>query len=717
MVLLSKIANLTFKLTRVLRENPRAFLPRAKAKLRKIFFKRVNTGWLTSGKVRAGGVFYPAAELSPGSAAYRQLSGVLSHPVTVIVPVYRGVDVTRRCLDSLMGSDLPDKTRILILNDCSPDVSMPSLLATYEADPRVTLIHQQENLGFVGNVNFGMRWCQEDDVVLLNSDTVVAGTWLQSLAAHAQQARGPNHVATVTATSNNATICSFPVMAGRDGWPAGLSTGLVQSVLGRHCAGRSVELPTGVGFCMFISRAALSAIGFFDEEAFGKGYGEENDFCMRALKSGWKNLQALDCAVFHQGEVSFGSGSHPGKERATRIINERYPDYESLVGIHAAQDPARLVRMGAGLALMAASGKAVHLILTHIHGGGVERAVREFVGRLGDQVEFLVLSRAPEKGFYRIRSADPSWGIDIHFNSRYSGDAFGDILRLGGVTHLHIHHLMDFDFAMLDLIRKSNVSFDFYVHDYWTICPQITLTDLRGRYCGEPDREACNTCISQRHLRSHAPIASGLPRDIVAWRNLYRHFLVAARQVIAPSQDVKARMQKYLAGVAIEVVYHEDQAPLVARKPVSPKLIPPAPLKVAVLGAIGVHKGLHMISQVQGVILSRKLSIEIVVIGEIDPYTTTAHAVRCTGVYKDSDLAGILARENVHLIWFPAGAPETYSYTLSHAVRAGLPVLAPEIGAFPERLNGRAATELLPVDADAGTIAEVMNQFRVRFST
>ena len=74
-------------------------------------------------------------------------------------------------------------------------------------------------------------------------------------------------------------------------------------------AGRSVELPTTVGFCMYIRRAALADVGLFDAETFGRGYGEENDFCLRASARGWRHLLACDTFVYHEGAVSFGAGA------------------------------------------------------------------------------------------------------------------------------------------------------------------------------------------------------------------------------------------------------------------------------------------------------------------------------------------------------------------------------------------------------------------------
>ena len=67
---------------------------------------------------------------------------------------------------------------------------------------------------------------------------------------------------------------------------------------------------------MYIRRAALADVGLFDADAFGRGYGEENDFCLRASARGWRHLLACDTFVYHEGTVSFGAGAQPLRDRA-----------------------------------------------------------------------------------------------------------------------------------------------------------------------------------------------------------------------------------------------------------------------------------------------------------------------------------------------------------------------------------------------------------------
>ena len=96
---------------------------------------------------------------------------------------------------------------------------------------------------------------------------------------------------------------------------------------------RSIAIPTGVGFCMYIRRACLDEIGLFDAETFGRGYGEENDFCMRAAAAGWRNVLAGDVFVYHEGAVSFSGERLALTENADpvrpQIAHARWPSGRS----------------------------------------------------------------------------------------------------------------------------------------------------------------------------------------------------------------------------------------------------------------------------------------------------------------------------------------------------------------------------------------------------
>lgn len=264
----------------------------------------------------------------------------------VVVPVYDGYEALSACLCSLRRT-LPRAARLQLVDDASPDARVLPLLRAFAADPPCTVeLHAQPcNLGFVGTVNAAMARAS-GDVVLLNADTLATAGWLERLAACAD---ADPRIATATPFSNNAEICSLPEFCRANPLPDD------PDAVARACRAAGApeypELPTGVGFCMYIRRAALRAIGDFDAATFFRGYGEENDFCRRAAGHGWRNVLCDDAYVAHRGGASFaGTGHAPGGDNLARLV-ARYPGYNALVADFIARDPlaARRARIVAAL--------------------------------------------------------------------------------------------------------------------------------------------------------------------------------------------------------------------------------------------------------------------------------------------------------------------------------------------------------------------------------
>jgi GT2 family glycosyltransferase len=261
--------------------------------------------------------------------------------IDVVIPVYRGLRETRRCVESVLASRQAAPFETVVIDDATPEAQIASWLDSLAGEGRITLLRNPANLGFVASVNRGMSHHPDRDVVLLNSDTEVANDWLDRLAACA--GREPR-IATVTPFSNNATICSYPFEGWQGEIPGTLGLPELDRLFATVNAGRAVEIPTAVGFCMYIRREALVAFGLFDAERFGRGYGEEIDFCMRAVKAGWKNLLAGDVFVFHEGSVSFSAESHALQQVAGKRLVEVHPDYPARVHEYLVADPANGLR-------------------------------------------------------------------------------------------------------------------------------------------------------------------------------------------------------------------------------------------------------------------------------------------------------------------------------------------------------------------------------------
>ena len=624
--------------------------------------------------------------------------------VDLIIPIYRGVEETRRCIESVYEARCRASMRVLVINDCSPEREMFEYLAQARERYGFEYLINEHNLGFVGTVNKAMAMSEENDVLLLNSDTEVSGDWLDRIA---DQAYADEAVATVTPLSNNATICSYPDFSGRRRLQPGIGLAELNDACWAVNAGRSVEVPTGVGFCMYIKRKCLDTLGLFDAEAFGKGYGEENDFCMRVAEHGWRNILALDTFVFHAGEVSFAADSAVGKQRGMEALLAKHPQYLLKVASHIAHDPGRVYRAAITCQLWRASGKPVVLLVTHNLGGGTERHVVEIAERYARDSHVLIMRPSGTSAAYGVSLQAMGdyapFNIDLDVSSE---GAFELLLRALPITQIHIHHLLGYTKEFQQAVGKLGISFDFTLHDYYTVCPQINLTTDGVHYCGEPDQAGCNACI--RSKPAHGA------RDIASWRLACEWVLKDAEKVFVPSMDAARRARRYAPDANVVAIYHEAAEASWSHAAPRRSLDKQDKLRVAVIGVLAPHKGRQLVLDAAIAAIAQNLPLEFIVIGDafgMLPPPSVA-AIRSTGRYREEELAALLASEQPDLILFASQWPETYSYTLTAALKAGLPVMAPNLGAFPERLSRRAWTFTFDWKANGTELAKQLAELR-----
>jgi GT2 family glycosyltransferase len=254
----------------------------------------------------------------------------------VIIPVYNAAAELDRCLQTVQAT-VPPGTEVLIIDDASPDPAVAAVLRAWQnrGGPGWRFLRNAENLGFVRTANRGMRLSlNRGDVVLLNSDTEVTRGWLQGLG---RCLASDAAIATATPWTNNGEIVSIPRFCAAN--PAPADAGAVAAAIAGAAPACYPDLPTAVGFCMAVARRAIDRIGLFDEALFGRGYGEENDYSMRARDAGMRNVLCDDVYVVHLGGRSFGPlGLEPGEDSMRRLLS-RHPGYLEQVQAFIAADP------------------------------------------------------------------------------------------------------------------------------------------------------------------------------------------------------------------------------------------------------------------------------------------------------------------------------------------------------------------------------------------
>jgi GT2 family glycosyltransferase len=270
--------------------------------------------------------------------------------IDVVVPVYGNRSLTLAAIGSALAAPNRTAHEVVVVDDASPDRLLSDDLQQLADAGLVTLLRNERNAGFVTSVNRGMALHPDRDVVLLNSDTRVFGDWLDRLVAVLQ---ATPRVGTATPLSNAATIVSYPLTLRDNSHPLEIDFAALDALCAQFAL-PPVAIPTAVGFCMAIQRRCLDDVGSFDVARFGRGYGEENDFCMRAARAGWSHLAAANVFVWHRGGASFGAQRSALIEAAQATIEELHPGYRGGIHDFIRRDPLKQVRATLDAARVAA---------------------------------------------------------------------------------------------------------------------------------------------------------------------------------------------------------------------------------------------------------------------------------------------------------------------------------------------------------------------------
>lgn len=595
-------------------------------------------------------------------------------PVDIIIPVYDGFDQTVRCIDSVLASDYAHDCEIIIINDGSPNQKLTDYLMEHADTGKFTLLTNEKNLGFVATVNKGMRLHEDRDVVLVNSDTIVANNWLDRLY---ECAISDDAIATVTPFSNNAEICSFPVLCKSNELVGDKSVSEIDSFISKYHFSEPIFMPTAVGFCMYIKRSALEKVGYFDEEAFGRGYGEENDFCLRCEAVGLRHALCTNVFVFHEGGVSFSHEKLERVENAMQILDKKYPHYHRLVHEHIQQDPARHLRQKIQLDMLAEESRRTILFMTHDMGGGIQTHINEMQAFFSDKINILVLKPNDEEGLELCFTAR-HFDLHLFFSMRSEFSLLVDTLVYLGVERIHIHHVMRMPVKALELPRILALPYDVTLHDYYFINANPTLTDKQGVFVEDPKDRPVKCAESY-------PLPTGY--SLSSWQAFSRSVLDGAKRIFSPSKACAQIYNSYFPHLSITVAYHPD-AEMIKSYP-APYVVPVAEnekLRIAVIGAVSREKGADKFEHTacHRDPLDR---LEFHLIGYA--YKPMRETITSHGAYKNDELQGLIEQINPHVIWFPAQWPETYCYVLSSALESGRPIMASNLGSFEERLAGR----------------------------
>lgn len=228
-------------------------------------------------------------------------------PVDIIVCVHNALDDVKKCLDSVI-QNTHYNYRILLVNDGSDAETTDFLRRFSRQHQHCNLLENKEPLRYTYAANQGMRHSVAPIVVMLNSDTVVPTNWLKRMMETLFSA--PN-IGMTGPLSNAASWQSVPNIFDDSGdWavnylPDNHDLESFAKLIHRISEKEFPRVDFLNGFCLAIKREVITAIGYFDEVTFPQGYGEENDYCLRARDAGFELAVADHAYVYHAKSRSY----------------------------------------------------------------------------------------------------------------------------------------------------------------------------------------------------------------------------------------------------------------------------------------------------------------------------------------------------------------------------------------------------------------------------
>lgn len=609
-------------------------------------------------------------------------------PVTLVMPVFDAFELLTEALARIAAHTVGD-WQLIVVEDASRDARVRPMLRDWAAarPGRVELIENAQNLGFIGAANRGLAAAAARDpdgrriVILINSDAMVPPGWDARLVA---PMRDDPTVASVTPMSNEAELLSVPVICA----PLALRSGEGEAIdaVARGFGPRQglCDAPTGVGFCMAMNPAFLARRPGFDP-AFGRGYGEEVDWCRAVMAMGGRHLYLPGLFVEHRGGASFGTAAKRALlQKNGAIVSARYPDFDGAVQRFLSEDPLATPRLILGLAWADARARAaglrVPVLLAHSLGGGAEsylqrRIAQEVAGPGGAAVVLRV-------------GGGLRWQIELHCAAGRTICGTDDAAQMRAVLgQLSARRMIyscgvgDPDPAELpgllcELGEGSAHRLEMLIHDYFPLSPSYTLLDADGRYRGLPEPGRADRAHRIRRPDGHV-------LDLAAWRALWARPMAAAEEIVTFSRASGDLVRAAWPDLASRIVLR-PHPPLSEIAPL-PAPAPGARPVIGVLGNINAHKGADLL-----VALSRRLARErqagLVILGELDPAYRLAPPARVHGRYRLEDLAGLVRRYGITCWLVPSIWPETFSYVTQEVLATGLPAYGFDLGAQGEAL-------------------------------
>lgn len=233
--------------------------------------------------------------------------------IAVVICVHNALDDVKNCIQSVMETEYESELLEVIIVDDGSQEKTATYLRTYEEkNEGVRLIRRPKAGGYTVAANTGLGSVDADIYALLNSDTIVPRLWLKKMSRIFLE---NSDVGLVGPLSNAASWQSVPERSNPEGgWainelPKGIDINAMDKIVqeSKNVDSPFPRVPLLNGFCYLVKSDLIKKIGYLDEKGFPRGFGEEDDFSLRAADAGFGLMIATNSYVYHAKSKSYGS--------------------------------------------------------------------------------------------------------------------------------------------------------------------------------------------------------------------------------------------------------------------------------------------------------------------------------------------------------------------------------------------------------------------------
>ncbi len=236
--------------------------------------------------------------------------------VSLIVLTYNNLDLTKKCLNSILNNTVYDNYEVILVDNNSTDGTQDYLKNTYANNGKFKIILNEENVGFAAGNNIGLAEATGDILVILNNDTYVSKYWLEPIVS-------------ILISEDVGLVCPVTNNIGNEAkiniqYDNFNEMNIQALIYTSKNAGKTHPMNSVAFFCAAMRKDVFDEIGPLSEE-YGLGYFEDDDYSLRVLNAGYKNYAIEGSFVHHHLSASFNK---LGEEKKQKLMEKNRAIFE-----------------------------------------------------------------------------------------------------------------------------------------------------------------------------------------------------------------------------------------------------------------------------------------------------------------------------------------------------------------------------------------------------